>query len=60
MKLVALMTVVPLPEAETDRKGSCAAFNHNALLIPFARIGEPDWTHEHALEGGDLLGARRP
>ena len=30
------------------------------LLIPFARIGEPDWTHEHALEGGDLLGARRP
>ena len=39
MKLVALMTVVPLPEAETD-KGSCAAFNHKALLIPFARISE--------------------
>ena len=38
MKLVALMTVVPLPEAETDRKGSCAALNHKALLIPFARL----------------------
>ena len=36
MKLVALMTVVPLPEAETDRKGSCAAYNHKALLI---RVG---------------------
>ena len=34
MKLVALMTMVPLPEAETDRRGSCAASNQKADLTP--------------------------
>ena len=38
MKLVALMTMVPLPEAETDRGGSCAASNHKAVLTPNSRI----------------------
>ena len=38
VELAALMTVVPLQEAETDRKGSCAAFNHLAAKTPYARI----------------------